>query len=145
MPLLHTPTGDISYKEEGGKLTHLNWGGAFKDDVGQTKMTSELQAYFKGELTSFSVECTPKGTIFQKKVWQYLLTTPYGALRTYKDVAKAVGSHPRAVGGAIGKNPIPIIIPCHRVIATNGKMCGFSGGKGIETKEILLELEKKNK
>ncbi|MFT7433987.1 MAG: methylated-DNA-[protein]-cysteine S-methyltransferase [Alphaproteobacteria bacterium] len=108
-------------------------------------MTSELQAYFKGELTSFSVECTPKGTIFQKKVWQYLLTTPYGALRTYKDVAKAVGSHPRAVGGAIGKNPIPIIIPCHRVIATNGKMCGFSGGKGIETKEILLELEKKNK
>ena len=145
MSLLNTVTGDISFKEENGKLTHLTWGSAYEKDASSEKIKAELSAYFNGKQKNFETPLAPEGTELQMKVWDYLLTIPYGEVRTYKDVAQAVGSHPRAVGTAVGKNPMPIVIPCHRVIASNGKMCGFSGGEGIKTKEILLDLEKRNK
>lgn len=145
MSLIKTPTGDISFKSVDGKITGLTWGKTFENEANEKRIEMELNRYFGGTLKEFSFLSSPEGTDFQKNVWNYLLTIPYGEVKTYKDVAQAVGSHPRAVGGAIGKNPIPIVIPCHRVIATSGKMCGFSGGEGIKTKEILLNLEQKYK
>ena len=81
------------------------------------------------------------GTDFQKRVWQYLLTIPYGETRTYGDLAKALDSSPRAIGGAVGRNPISILIPCHRVVGSDGSLTGYAGG--LEAKRFLLELESK--
>lgn len=145
MAWLNTVSGMISFKEEGGCLTNLTWGDKYKNDPCSEHVQAELKEYFKGELKSFKTPLNPKGTTFQMKVWDALLNIPYGEVVSYKDIAIKVGSHPRAIGGAVGKNPIPIIIPCHRVVASDGKMCGFSGGEGISTKEILLKLENENK
>lgn len=86
----------------------------------------------------------PVERIIKKKVWQALLSIPYGQTVTYQDIARDVDSHPRAVGTAVGKNPIPVVIPCHRVVGKNGQLTGFSGGKGLTTKKQLLDLEKMN-
>lgn len=104
-------------------------------------ITDQLKAYFAGELTKFEVDLAPRGTPFQQKVWAALCQIPYGSTVSYLDIARAVGNEKacRAVGGANGKNPIPIIIPCHRVIGKNGKLVGFSSG--LEIKARLLELE----
>jgi methylated-DNA-[protein]-cysteine S-methyltransferase len=101
----------------------------------------ELDSYFAGRLRVFKVKVAPSGTPFQKKVWQALLTIPYGATRTYGQQAAAIGrpKASRAVGAANGRNPVAIIIPCHRVIGSNGSLTGFGGG--MERKQILLELE----
>lgn len=101
----------------------------------------QLAAYFAGELTQFEVDLAPLGTPFQQKVWAALCRIPYGRTASYLDVATAVGNERacRAVGGANGKNPIPIIIPCHRVIGKSGKLVGFSSGLDIKTR--LLQLE----
>ncbi len=103
---------------------------------------AQLQSYFRGELTRFDLPLAPVGTPFQLKVWDALKTIPYGKLVSYKDIAESVGSPKavRAVGGANGKNPIPIIVPCHRVIGSNGSLTGFGGG--LETKRRLIDLEK---
>ncbi len=81
------------------------------------------------------------GSAFLRAVWGQLRRIPYGRTRTYGDVAEALMSAPRAVGSACGKNPIPIIVPCHRVVGADGRMTGYSGGEGIETKIQLLRLE----
>ncbi|MGQ0534107.1 MAG: methylated-DNA--[protein]-cysteine S-methyltransferase [Caulobacteraceae bacterium] len=101
----------------------------------------ELDTYFAGKLREFKVKLAPQGTEFQKKVWAALLTIPYGATRSYGQQATAIGAPKasRAVGAANGRNPIAIIIPCHRVIGANGSLTGFGGG--MERKQILLELE----
>jgi methylated-DNA-[protein]-cysteine S-methyltransferase len=103
---------------------------------------TQLKAYFMGELTQFDLQLAPVGTPFQLKVWEALRTIPYGDLASYKTIAEAVGNPKgvRAVGGAIGKNPIPIIVPCHRVIGSDGSLTGFGGG--LNTKKRLIELEK---
>lgn len=145
MSILNTISGTISYKCDNGNLTHLTWGDAYKNAPEDVNVSKELQEYFKGQTKVFSSKLKPEGTTFQKKVWQALLNISYGEVKTYKDIADEVDSHPRAIGGAVGKNPIPIIIPCHRVVGSNGKMTGFSGGEGIKTKEILLKLEQENK
>lgn len=105
----------------------------------------QLDAYFKGELTRFNLELKLDGTPFQKKVWQALVDIPYGQTLSYGELAEKIGNPKasRAVGMANGKNPVSIIIPCHRVIGKNGSLTGFGGG--IEIKKQLLELEKKNK
>lgn len=92
----------------------------------------------------FNLELDLRGTEFQRKVWNELLNIPYGETRTYKEMAKEVGSPRgfRAVGGALNKNPIPIIVPCHRVIGSNGELTGFAGG--VRLKRRLLELEASN-
>lgn len=107
--------------------------------------TSELGAYFRGELKSFSVKLSQNGTQFQKSVWSALLEIPYGEIVTYGELAAAIGRPraSRAVGGANGKNKIPIIVPCHRVVATDG-LGGYSGAGGVSTKAWLLNFEREN-
>ncbi|ASN06652.1 [Fe-S]-binding protein [Virgibacillus necropolis] len=103
----------------------------------------ELQTYFNKQNREFSLEFEFHGTPFQQKVWQALVETiPYGETKSYKDIAVAIGNPKavRAVGGAVNKNPFSIIVPCHRVIGTNGKMVGYNGG--LDKKEYLLAHEK---
>ena len=101
-----------------------------------------LEEYFQGTRKEFDLALDVKGTNFQETVWRELLNIPYGETRTYSDIADAVGNPKaiRAVSGAIGKNPIAIIVPCHRVIGKNGRLTGYRGG--LEMKKELLELEK---
>jgi O-6-methylguanine DNA methyltransferase len=104
----------------------------------------QLEAYFTGKLESFNLKLAPEGTNFQKSVWKALCKIPYGETRTYKEIAESVGKPKayRAVGLANNRNPIAIIIPCHRVIGANGKLTGYASG--LDIKEFLLELEKVN-
>ncbi len=103
----------------------------------------QLRAYFAGELTEFDVRLAPRGTEFQLNVWQHLCKIPYGETISYGELARRVGNPraSRAVGLANGSNPIPIIIPCHRVIGSKGNLTGYGGGLLI--KEKLLALEQK--
>ena len=103
----------------------------------------QLNAYFAGDLEDFDLDLAPQGTPFQQKVWDELLRIPYGETISYGELAKRIGNPnaSRAVGLANGSNPIPIIIPCHRVIGSNGKLTGYGGGLPI--KEKLLALEKR--
>jgi len=105
------------------------------------KWEKQLQEYFVGKRKSFDIDLDFVGSDFQKKVWQVLLTIPFGETRSYTQIATQIGNPKasRAVGAAIGKNPIAIIAPCHRVIGSSGKLTGFSGG--LEVKDFLLELE----
>ncbi len=113
----------------------------FGDSHINTLLSSELEAYFSGQLQYFSIPVCMTGSEFQNKVWSALLEIPYGEAVSYKDIAKEIGSPKavRAVGNANGLNKIPIIIPCHRVISSSGKIGGYSGG--IERKKFLLDLE----
>ena len=103
----------------------------------------QLEAYFSGELKSFNLKLAPEGTDFQKSVWKALCEIPYGETRTYKEIAASIGKPRayRAVGLANNRNPIPIIIPCHRVIGADGKLTGYASG--LDIKEYLLKLEKR--
>lgn len=105
----------------------------------------QLSEYFSGKRNTFDLKLNPKGTEFMKKVWMELLNIPYGETRTYKEIAEKIGNPKgaRAVGMANNKNPIPIIIPCHRVIGKNKKLVGYA--LGLDMKEFLLNLERKNK
>lgn len=100
---------------------------------------NQLEEYFSGARKEFTIELELIGTRFQKRVWHELLVIPYGTTLSYGELAKRAGSVARAVGGANGANPIPIIVPCHRVIASDGDLCGFGGG--LDVKRFLLELE----
>ncbi|PCH60789.1 MAG: cysteine methyltransferase, partial [SAR86 cluster bacterium] len=102
---------------------------------------AQLMSYFAGNLQDFVLPLAPSGTQFQCEVWQALQTIAYGETVTYGEIAQQIGrpKSSRAVGAANGQNPIPVIIPCHRVIGSSGKLVGFGGG--LSTKEHLLELE----
>lgn len=104
--------------------------------------TQQLHEYFNGTRNHFDFNINPKGTPFQESVWEALLTIPYGTTVSYTDIAMIIGDvkKVRAVANAIGKNPIMIVIPCHRVIGKDGKLHGFGGG--LPLKKVLLELEK---
>lgn len=104
----------------------------------------QLELYLAGKLTEFSLPLRPEGTPFMKEVWRKLCDVPYGYTASYKDIATAVGNPKavRAVGQANNRNPIPIFIPCHRIIGSNGKLVGYGGGLAL--KEKLLELEKRH-
>jgi methylated-DNA-[protein]-cysteine S-methyltransferase len=105
---------------------------------------AQLEEYFQGSRTTFDLPLRTQGTAFQEKIWHVLKQIPFGAHTSYQDlgIRAGVGLAPRAVGGAVGANPIPIIIPCHRVLAANQKITGYSGGAGIATKVTLLDHEK---
>lgn len=109
------------------------------------KVCRQLDEYFKGERKSFDFKYELRGTEFQKKVWNALINIPYGETCSYKDIAINIGNEKasRAVGMANNKNPITIVIPCHRVIGANGKLVGYFGG--LDMKKGLLKLEKENK
>jgi len=99
----------------------------------------QVEAWFRGERREFSIELAPEGTAFQKRVWGALLEIPFGKTRSYGDVARAVGSSPRAIGRANATNPICLIVPCHRVIGSDGSLTGYAFGE--DTKRRLLEFE----
>jgi len=105
---------------------------------------TQIDEYFRGIRKSFDLKLYIEGTDFQKKVWDQLRQIPYGEISTYKEVAKAIGNEKavRAVGNSNNKNKIPIVIPCHRVIGSNGKLVGYAGG--LHIKQWLLEHEKSN-
>lgn len=128
--LVHHSEEEISLDEEWQEEVTL-----FKD--GQ----QQLEEYFEGQRQTFDLLLHPSGSEYHKKVWQALLDIPYGALYTYKEVATSIGNPnaSRAVGMANNRNPIPIIIPCHRVVGSNGKMMGYA--YGIAMKRELIELE----
>lgn len=110
-------------------------------DEREKELEKQLREYMRGERKSFSIPLNPNGTQFQKKVWNELLKIPYGEVRTYGEIAEAVGctKGARAVGLACNKNPIIILIPCHRVVGKNGKFTGYACG--IDVKEKFLSLE----
>lgn len=112
-----------------------------RDDARNEPVRTQLQEYFAGERREFALSIDLYGTPFQKAVWHALMKIPYGETRSYKDVALAIGAAKavRAIGGANNRNPIPIVIPCHRVIGSNGALVGYGGGLSI--KEHLLVLE----
>ena len=139
---LHSPIGDLTVSEEDGAIVAIDWG--WGRDQTETRLLvrarAELFAYFDGARTAFDLPLAPAGSAFQRRVWDALCAIPFGALWTYKDLARATGSVPRAVGQANAANPIPILIPCHRVVAVGG-LGGYSGGDGLATKRALLTLE----
>ncbi len=101
----------------------------------------QLEAYFERRLTTFDLPLLVEGSNFDRRVWAAMRQIPHGQTRSYGELAIEIGSGPRAIGGACGRNRIPIIIPCHRVLGRNG-LGGFSGGSGLPTKRLLLELER---
>ena len=140
---LHTPLGEVTISEDGGAIVALDWGRGRDQEATPLlrEACDQLQDYFDGKRMSFNLPLTPEGSNFQKRVWAALCAIPPGETRSYADIARTIGSAPRAVGGANGANPIPLFIPCHRVIAADGSLGGYSGGDGPATKRFLLYHE----
>jgi len=139
---LHSPVGDLTVSEEAGSIVAIDWG--WGRDQAETpvllRARDQLHAYFDGLLTRFDLPLAPSGSPYRQRVWAALGAVPYGATCSYLDITRVAGGSPRSVGGANGANPIPIVIPCHRVLATSG-LGGYSGGDGLDTKRFLLSLE----
>ena len=140
-----TVLGSVTFVEEDGALlaitTHRSYEGIEQETALIKEAYQQLSEYLKGERQMFDLPLNPRGTDFQKRVWQALCDIPYGETRSYKQIAEAIG-HPkavRAVGMANNRNPITIVVPCHRVIGADGKLVGYGGG--LEMKEFLLRLE----
>jgi len=131
---LHLCTG------EGKRVFEID-AGWVRSDAFFEETVRQIQAYFKGDLKEFHVVLNPSGTDFQKRVWGELSRIPFGELRSYKEIARAIGNEnaSRAVGMANSKNPIPLIVPCHRVVGAGGKLTGFAHGLAIKEKLIQLE------
>ncbi len=143
---IDSPIGVLRLKEEDGALTELLFGrqgGKWEQGASPLLLQAEeeLREYFEGKRREFTLPLSPKGTEFQRRVWNALLTIPYGETRSYEEIAVLAGSPKafRAVGSANHNNPISILIPCHRVIGKNGSLTGYGGG--MEAKRFLLELE----
>ena len=138
-----SPLGPLTLFEEDGSIISLDWGAVDGGEETEllTDAARQLDAYFEGELKRFDLPLAPHGTVFQKTLWKALEAIPYGQTLTYGQLGSRIDSSPRAIGGACGRNPIPIIIPCHRVLASGGKMGGYSGLDGLDTKHFLLRLE----
>jgi len=145
-----TQLGFITITEEQGFVTSLlfkqkifngKWDKYFLSDVLENAF-NQLEEYLEGKRKEFDLPLNPKGTPFQQKVWSCLYKIPYGETKSYKDIAEQIGdiNACRAVGNANNKNPIPILIPCHRVIGANGDLTGF--GAGLDLKQKLLNIEK---
>ena len=140
---LPSPVGPLSLVEEHGHITRLGWYAATRSV--ETKLLREarrqLAAYFAGKLREFDLPLSLAGSPFQQRVWQAMQHIPFGATRSYGELAHETDSAPRAVGYACATNPIAIIVPCHRVLAAGQRIGGYSGGEGLATKRRLLELE----
>ena len=142
--LIESPIGLLTAVSDGDALNELRFGDCRAGGVScavleQTE--AELREYFSGVRREFSVLFYGKGTPFQRAVWQALCTVPYGETASYGDIAAKIGNRKacRAVGGANNRNPLPIIVPCHRIVGQNGALVGYAGG--LEIKEFLLRLE----
>lgn len=151
--IIDSPIGPLTLAGNDGRLTHLlmlnhshapDDTGWVRDDSAFPDAVAQLRAYFTGDLTEFDLTYDMAGTDFQKRVWSALLTIPYGQTRSYGELADQIGAPKasRAVGLANGRNPISIIVPCHRVIGSNGSLTGYGGG--IDRKRALLNLEQQH-
>jgi methylated-DNA-[protein]-cysteine S-methyltransferase len=140
---LHSPVGDLTISEHAGAIVSLDWGWGRDQDSTPVlrKARQALFDYFDGKPLVDDLPLAAGGTAYQQKVWAALRNIPAGQTRTYTEVAREAGGSARSVGGANAANRIPIFIPCHRVVAVNG-MGGYSGGDGLETKSLLLALER---
>ena len=140
---IKSPVGDLTLFADENAVVVLEFGQGPKGDSSPLlkEAKSQLDAYFKGKLRHFDLPLDAQGTDFQKSVWKLMVEIPYGSTRSFGEIARDLKSAPRAVGGACGKNPIPIIVPCHRILAANQQIGGFSGGTGTDTKVSLLHLE----
>ena len=157
--IIQTPLGEVRLRSDGKSLTGLWFVGQvndakdnrdieIKDDLpifGQVE--SWLESYFSGKKTPIMIPLQPKGTIFQERVWKILQEIPYGKTMTYGEIAQRIAKEKgvatysaQAVGQAVGKNPISILVPCHRVVGKNGALTGYAGG--VHRKEQLLNLER---
>lgn len=141
---IETPLGRIGLTEKDGAIVSVQWDSRAGDpDTPLLKVAlAQLAAYFDGDLTEFDLPLNPAGSDFQKDVYALMSAIPYGHTRSYGELAKDLGVAPQPVGQACGSNPIPIIIPCHRVLAAGGGLGGFSAKGGVETKVALLRREK---
>ena len=157
--MIQTPLGEVRLRSDGKSLTGLWFVGQvndakehsdieIKDDLqifGQVE--TWLESYFSGEQTPIKISLQPKGSLFQERVWKILQEIPYGETMTYGEIAQKIAKEKgvetfsaQAVGQAVGKNPISILIPCHRVLGKNGTLTGYAGG--VHRKEQLLKLER---
>jgi methylated-DNA-[protein]-cysteine S-methyltransferase len=139
-----SPVGSLTLDERDGRIVSVSWGQNMNTGA-PTPLLAEaarqLDAYFAGRLRTFDLPLDPAGSAFQRRVWAAMEAIPYGGTRSYGEIAAELASAARAVGGACGKNPIPVIIPCHRVLAAGRGLGGYSGAGGLETKRALLALE----
>jgi methylated-DNA-[protein]-cysteine S-methyltransferase len=138
-----TPVGVLALMERDGAIVAVHWGKAKQET--ETPLLAaakaQLDGYFFCGLKNFELPLAPSGTDFDRQVWRAMLEIPWGRTKTYGEIAAALGGTARNVGTACGRNPIPIIIPCHRVVGADGAMIGYSGGAGVESKVALLALE----
>ena len=145
--LLETPLGQLRLVSDATALVRIEFpdrhgsDGEAKTDTVLQQCELQLREYFAGERQTFQLPLAAQGTEFQQQVWAALRAIPFGELRSYRDIADSIGNRKavRAVGAANGKNPIPIIVPCHRVIGSDGSLTGFAGG--LAAKQLLLQLE----
>jgi len=144
---VESPVGRLALEADGDTLAGVRWTSAAersKDEKATPVLREaqrQLDLYFKGKLRHFDLPLAARGTPFQQSVWKMMRAIPFGETATYGGMAMALNSGPRAVGMACGRNPLPIVVPCHRVLASGGKEGGFSGGQGLPTKRKLLALE----
>ncbi len=156
---LHSPLGEVRLRSDGESLIGLWFVGQVNDakEISNLEIKKDLpifrqveswlERYFSGKQTSITIPLQPKGTSFQQRVWQILQEIPYGETMTYGEIAQRIAKEKgvetfsaQAVGQAVGKNPISILIPCHRVLGKNGALTGYAGG--VHRKEQLLQLER---
>ena len=140
---LLTPCGELTVSEEQDVIVALDWGrGRDQRPTALLRRACEqLQDWFDGQRRSFDLPIAASGTHFQQRVWAGLLAIPFGETLSYGDLAARLGTSPRAIGQAVGANPVPILIPCHRVLAARGAIGGYSGHEGVTTKRLLLNHE----
>ena len=144
--MLDTPIGRLGITECDGKIVQVAWVASAGDSPQGAPTTllceakRQMAAYFAGELEEFDLQLDPGGNALEREVFHAMSAIPYGQTRTYGDIARDLGTYGQPVGQACGANPIPVIIPCHRVLSATG-LGGYSGAGGVETKIALLKLE----
>ncbi len=146
---LHTPIGPITVSAEEDAIVALDWGWGRDQDPTPLLLRAKswLQAYFDGEIGPMTLPLAPAGTLYRRRVWATIAAIPPGTTWSYQAVALAAGGSPRSVGGAMAANPLPLLVPCHRVVGRgpggSATIGGYSGGEGIATKRFLLDLERR--
>lgn len=142
-----SPVGNIFVKARDNKVVYLTMGGPVVANSGNSKVLDlaekQLKNYFAGKSQVLDFDVELQGTEFQRAVWGEISKIGFGETKTYGDIAQAIGRPKavRAVGGAVGANPVPLVVGCHRVLGASGKITGYSGGDGLPTKRWLLALE----
>ncbi len=142
-----SPVGNIVVIARNNRVVHLSMGGPQVENTGTASVLEvaekQLKSYFAGKTRLLDFDVELKGTEFQLAVWGEISKIGFGETKTYGEIAQAIGRPKavRAVGGAVGANPVPLVVGCHRVLGTSGKITGYSGGDGLPTKRWLLALE----